>query len=92
MKILQGFELYFNEPEEYGLRSERLYWLLEAQQPRRFEIVENWMKWAFIQGARHGYQHSLDLCKQFASDMEPIIHVAATKQIQEAERELNEFN
>jgi len=104
MNLLDEFDHYFNEPECYGLRSERLYWLLEADQPRRFEIVENWLKWAYIKGAEQGYQHSLSLIENYYKTQEPsaskpelaalevasaLIQVAGTNALTAAEKELN---
>ena len=44
------FEHWFNEPEPYGLRSERFYELLNnTHDPqRRFEIAEMWLLAAWL--------------------------------------------
>lgn len=103
MNLLDEFDHYFNEPECYGLRSERLYFLLGADQ-ERFRIVENWLKWAYIKGAEQGYQHSLSLIENYYKTQEPsaskpelaalevasaLIQVAGTNALTAAEKELN---
>jgi hypothetical protein len=47
------FEYWFNEPEPYGLRSERFYDLLNnTHDPqRRFEIAQQWL-WAAWQAGK----------------------------------------
>jgi hypothetical protein len=46
------FEYWFNQPESYGLRSERFYDLLNnTHDPqRRFEIAEQWLLAAWLAG------------------------------------------
>ena len=48
------FDRWFNEPESYGLRSERFYDLVNntADPQKRFEIITQWMTAAFDAG-RH---------------------------------------
>ena len=47
MKPMKNFDDWFNEQELYGLRSERLYAMLETHQ---WDVVVKWLKAAYNQG------------------------------------------
>jgi hypothetical protein len=52
----RDFDRWFNEPESYGLRSERLFYLLQNQpdELERFKLITRWMRAAFEYGRNSG--------------------------------------
>lgn len=53
------FDKFFNEPESYGLRSERFYHLLNIE-PEKFQLVVKWMRYTFQAGVETGYKKALN--------------------------------
>lgn len=53
------FDKYFNAPEGYGLRSERLYLLLGLDQ-EKFALLTKWMRYTFQQGVELGYKKAAE--------------------------------
>lgn len=89
INLLDEFDKYFDQPECYGLRSERLYLELGLSN-EKFAIVREWMAYTFLQGARTGYQHSYDIVKELDLDhkhLADIIMTVAAKKLQTAENE-----
>lgn len=54
MVTYPDFDSWFNQLESYGLRSERLFYLLanEHDELKRFEIITRWMQAAFESGSK----------------------------------------
>ena len=44
---MKTFDDWFNEPELYGVRSERLHAILE---PKQWDVVEKWLTAAYYHG------------------------------------------
>jgi hypothetical protein len=61
VNLNQKFLEYFNEIENYGMRSERFYADLESQRHKEDSVlIVTWLKAAFISGARTMAQDTLD--------------------------------
>ena len=66
------FDDWFNEPEDFSLRSERFYDSLD-QFTSRQGLIANlnlWLKAAYLHGVRTAAQDSCDTLRQYATDLE----------------------
>lgn len=65
------FDDWFNEPEDFSLRSERFYDSLD-QFTSRQGLIANlnlWLKAAYLHGVRTAAQDSCDTLRQYATDV-----------------------
>jgi hypothetical protein len=69
--LKEKFQQYFHEPEEFGLRSERFYDLLDVGgvQPALAASMKLWLEAAFIQGARTMAQDTVDTLRDYATSV-----------------------
>lgn len=61
INIERRFNQYFNELELYALRSERFYHDYYSSDSKNPEIMVQWLKAAFIEGARVMAEHTLEI-------------------------------
>lgn len=59
--IEQRFNQYFNELESFALRSERFYHDYYSSDSKNPEIMVQWLRAAFIEGARVMAEHTLEI-------------------------------
>ena len=80
--LKEKFQQYFNEPEGFGLRSERFYDSMEAfsNKPALAASMKLWLEAAFIQGARIMAQDTVDTLRDYATAVAGINEVRYTSE------------
>ena len=80
--LYQKFDEYFNEVENYSLRSERFYDSLEnfTNKQALAASMKLWLEAAFIQGARIMAQDSVDTLRDYATVLAGIDEVCYTRE------------
>ena len=80
--LYQKFDEYFNEVENYSLRSERYYDSFEnfTNKQALAASMKLWLEAAFIQGAKVMAQDSVDTLKDYATALAGIDEVCYTRE------------
>lgn len=63
---MDKFDEWFNEPQGFSLRSERLYELAPDQ--HTFERIKVWLRAAFESGMHTGFESSLEFLEQYRTN------------------------
>lgn len=80
--LYQKFDEYFNEIENYSLRSERFYDSFEnfTNKQALAASMKLWLEAAFIQGARVMAQDSVDTLRDYSTALAGIDEVCYTRE------------
>ena len=74
INLEDSFENWFHEVESYELKSERFYRVINEHMTREWQLIVDWLKAAYMQGAKIAAKDSIDTLREYSTAMSGAKH------------------